>query len=143
MKENSDHKGPSYMQRKILLSILMFIIAMPLLSQTPDFSVSASPPSQELPAPSGVSFTVTVTPSYGFTDTVNMSLDTSSLPSTATASLSSTTVAGGSGSVTLTIHANRYSTDGYYTVYIIGTSGSVSHIAAVSVNVESLKTNTP
>jgi hypothetical protein len=27
-------------------------------------------------------------------------------------------------------------------VYIIGTSGSVSHIAAVSVNVESLKTNT-
>ena len=129
------------MQRKILLSILMFVVAMPLLSQNADFSVSASPSSQELPAPSSVFFTVTVTPSYGFSDTVNLSLDTSSLPSTVTASLSSTTVPGGSGSVTLTIHANRFG-NGFYTVYIIGTSGSVSHIAAVSVNVESLKSNT-
>ena len=124
--------------KNILLIVFLCVFAVPLLSaQSPDFSVTVSPSMQELPAPSSVFFTVTVAPTNGFTGTVNLSLDTSGLPSTVTASLSSTSITD-SGSVTLTIHANRASKDGFYTVYVIGTNGTVSHMAPASVNVEAL-----
>jgi hypothetical protein len=124
--------------KNLLLILCLFVFAAPLLSaQSPDFSISVSPSEQELPAPSSVSFNVTVTPLNGFSGTVNLSLDTSGLPSTVTASISPISIAG-SGSATLTIHANRASKDGFYTVYVIGTNGTVSHMAPASVNVEAL-----
>lgn len=124
--------------KNVLLVVFLCVFAAPLLSaQSPDFSVTVSPSMQELSAPSAVSFTVTVAPLYGFSGTVNLSLDTSGLPSTVTASLSSTSITD-SGSVTLRIHANRASKGGFYTVYVIGTNETVSHMAPASVNVEPL-----
>jgi hypothetical protein len=128
--------------KNILMIIFLCLFASPLLSaQSQNFSVSITPSEQELPSPSSVSFTVTVSPLYGFTGTVNLSLDSSTLPSTVTASLSATSITGGSGSTTLTIHSSRASKDGFYTVYVIGTQGTESHMAPASVNVEGFLTN--
>src|SRR6266852_646487 len=65
-----------------------------------DFAISATPASQTVAAGSATSYTATITPSGGFTDTVTFSA--SGLPAGASASFSPASVAG-TGSSTMTV----------------------------------------
>jgi hypothetical protein len=97
---------------------------------TPDFSIAASPSSQSVVQGSGTSYTVTVTPSGGFTGTVTFSA--SGLPSGATASFNPTSVAG-SGSSTMSVTTSSTTPAGSYPVTITGTSGTLTHSTSVTL----------
>ena len=98
-----------------------------LAPQTPDFSVSVTPNSQTV-APGQVSYTVTIAPLNEFNGKVDFTV--SGLPSDASANDSLPPVSGGSGSSTLTFTT---STTGTYTITIIGTSGTLTHTATVTL----------
>jgi hypothetical protein len=91
---------------------------------TPDFSLGASPASV---SGSGSS-TISVTPSGGFSGTVNLSA--SGAPAGATATLNPTAVSS-SGSSTLTLSPGSAAA-GTYAITVTGTSGSLSHATSVS-----------
>jgi hypothetical protein len=97
---------------------------------TPDFSIAASPASQSVVQGSGTSYTVTVTPSGGFTGTVSFSA--SGLPSGATASFNPTSVAG-SGSSTMSVTTSSTTPAGSYPLTITGTSGTLTHSTSVTL----------
>jgi hypothetical protein len=100
-------------------------------SATADFSLSATPSSQTVARKASTSYTVTVTPSGGFTGTVALSV--SGLPSGgATASFSPPSV-NGSGNSTLTVTAGNQK--GTFTLTITGTSGSLQHNTSVTLTV--------
>ncbi len=99
---------------------------------TPDFSLSATPSSQTVSAGASASYTVTVTPSGGFTGTVTFSA--SGLPTGATASFNPTSVAG-SGSSTMTVATSATTPAGTYTLTISGNSGALTHTTTVSLTV--------
>jgi Putative Ig domain len=95
----------------------------PGCGSTPDFSLSASPTSQTVTQGSGTSYTVTVTPSGGFTGSV--SLGVAGLPTTGvTSSFSPNPTAGSS---TLTVTTSSSTPTGTYPLTITGTSGSLTH----------------
>ncbi len=98
-----------------------------------DFSISASPTNRNVTHGSSTSYTVTVSPSGGFTG--NVTLSVTGLPSNTTASFSPNPVTGGSGSSTLTISTTSTTPTGSYPLTITGTSGSLSHSANVNLNV--------
>jgi subtilisin family serine protease len=102
-------------------------------SSTGDFAVSATPSSRAIKAGSSTTYSVTVTPSGGFTGTV--SLSATGLPSGATASFSPSSVAGGSGSSTLTVSTKGNTAANTYTVTIRGTSGGLTRQTTVSLKV--------
>jgi subtilase family serine protease len=89
-----------------------------LTVQTPSFTLSASPASQTVAPGSGTTYTVTVTPSGGFSGAV--SLSTSGLPTGASAAIGSTT----NGSTPVTITTSSTTPVGSYTITFIGTSTS-------------------
>ncbi|PYU88411.1 MAG: hypothetical protein DMG26_08460 [Acidobacteria bacterium] len=97
-----------------------------------DFSISASPPSQTVTRGASTTYTVTVTPSGGFTGTVTFSV--SGLPRHATGSFSPPSVTG-SGSSTLTVSTAKSTARGTFTLTLTGTSGSLTHSAAVTLTV--------
>jgi len=96
----------------------------------PDFSLSASPGSLNVPQGSIGTSTITVNKLNGFNSSV--SLSASGLPSGVTASFnpSSTT-----GTSTLTLSASSTAATGTSTVTITGTSGSLTHSTTVSLTV--------
>src|SRR5215472_6490166 len=96
----------------------------------PDFSVSATPASQSVTQGNSTSYTVTVTPTGGFTGTVNFSV--SGLPANATASFNPTSVTG-SGSSTMTVTTASTTPTGSFPLTITGTSGATSHTASVTL----------
>jgi hypothetical protein len=96
-----------------------------------DFAITAAPASQTVQAGSGTSYTATVTPSGGFTDTVNLSI--SGLPAGATASFVPSAVAGGSGSSALTVSTTAATAAGTYTLTILGSDGALSHSTTVTL----------
>jgi hypothetical protein len=99
----------------------------------PDFSISASPGSQTVVQGNPTSYTVTVTPSGGFSSNVNLSV--SGLPSGASGSFTPNPITGGSGSSTLNVTTSTSTPAGTYTVTITGTSTSPSltHTTTVSL----------
>jgi uncharacterized membrane protein len=99
---------------------------------TPDFSLSASPPSQSVVQGQGTTYTVTVSPLSGFSGTVN--LTASGLPSGASASFNPASVSG-SGSSTMAATTSTSTPAGTYTITITGSSGSVTHTTTVSLTV--------
>jgi hypothetical protein len=99
---------------------------------TGDFAISAAPAARSVRKGGSTSYTVTVTPSGGFTGTVTFSA--SGLPSGATASFNPASVAG-SGSSTMTVATARNTTRGTFTVTVRGTSGSLVHTATVQLTV--------
>jgi len=100
-------------------------------SATGDFSISAAPSSQTVTRKASASYTVTVTPSGGFTGTVALSV--SGLPAGgATASFSPPSV-NGSGNSTLTVTAGNQK--GTFTLTITGTSGGLQHTTSVTLTV--------
>jgi uncharacterized membrane protein len=97
---------------------------------TPDYAVAASPASQSVVQGSGTSYTVTVTPSGGFTSTVGFSV--SGLPAGAAATFNPASVAG-SGSSTMAVTTNSTTPTGSYPLTITGTSGTLTHTALVTL----------
>ncbi len=101
-------------------------------STTPDFSLSASPPSQSVVQGQGTTYTVMVSPLGGFSGTVN--LTASGLPSGASASFSPGSVTG-SGSSTMTVATLTSTAAGTYTITITGTSPGLTRTTTVSLTV--------
>jgi len=100
-------------------------------ASTPNFSVSATPASQTVVQGNSTSYTVTVTPSGGFTGSV--SLSATGLPSGASATFSPNPLAGGSGNSTMNVTTSAGTPTGSYTVTITGTSGSLTHSTTVTL----------
>jgi endoglucanase len=96
-----------------------------------DFSLSATPGSQQVTAGSNASYTATVSAQNGFGGAVTFSV--SGVPTGATASFNPTSVTG-SGSSTLTV-ATGTAALGSYTLTITGTSGSLTHTASVTLTI--------
>src|SRR5882762_3460343 len=105
-------------------------VTLVVANPTADFALSATPASQSVPRNGTTTYTVTVTPSNGFSGTVSFAV--SGLPSGATASFNPTTVTG-SGSTTMTVTVSRQR--GTFPLTITGTSGALSHTASVSLTV--------
>jgi hypothetical protein len=113
-------------------SFTLTINAVPL----PDFTISASPNSLTVNPGSSGSSTISVIPSNGFADTVNLSA--SGLPPGATASFNPGAISGGSGSSTLTLATSTSTPLGTYTITVTGTDagGSPSHSIALTLTVK-------
>ena len=97
---------------------------------TPDYAVAASPASQSVVQGSSTSYTVTVTPSGGFTGTVSFSV--SGLPAGAAATFNPTSVPG-SGTSTMSVTTSSTTPTGSYPLTITGTSGTQTHTASVTL----------
>ena len=95
-----------------------------------NFSLSATPSSQAVSAGQNATYTATVTPSSGFTGTVNFSV--AGLPSGATPAFSPASVAG-SGSTSLIVSTSAATPSGTYPLVISGTSGSITRTANVTL----------
>src|SRR5437588_2704320 len=104
-------------------------------ASAPDFSVSASPASQTVVQGNPASYTVTVTPSGGFSSPVSLSL--SALPAGASASFNPNPINNGSGNSTLTITTSASTTAGSYPLTITGTGGGLTHSTTVTLVVNS------
>jgi hypothetical protein len=102
------------------------------LAGVPDFTLGASPTSLSImPSATGTS-SITVASLNGFTGTVNLAATVS--PSTGpTVSLSSASIAGGSGSSTLTVISQSSTPFGTYNVTVTGISGALTHLTEVAV----------
>jgi len=97
---------------------------------TPDFSLSAAPPSQTVGPGGTTSYTGTVTPSGGFTGTVTFGV--MGLPGGATAIFNPPSVTT-SGSTTMTVSTSTTTPTGTFRLTISGTSGSLTRTASVSL----------
>src|SRR5215831_10104890 len=95
----------------------------------PDFSVTASPASQSVTQGNGTSYTVTVTPSGGFTGSVGLTV--SGLPAGASGTFNPTPLT--SGNSTLTITTSSTTPTGSFPLTITGTSGTTTHTASVTL----------
>jgi hypothetical protein len=103
-------------------------------STTPDFNLSASPPSQTVTQGQSTSYTATVTSLNGFNSAV--SLTVSGCPSNTICTLNPTSVtppANASINSTLTVQTSSTTPTGWYTLTITGTSGSLTHATTVAL----------
>ena len=98
---------------------------------SPDFSLSASPATQTIRPGGSASYTVTVTPSGGFTG--NVALSVSALPAGTTATFNPPST---SGTSTLTIQTSNNSKPGMVTLTITGAHGNLSHTATVTLQLK-------
>ena len=95
---------------------------------TPDFTVTATPPSQNVVAGSSVSYTVNISALNGFAGTTG--LNVAGLPAGATAGFSPNTITG-SGSSTMGVTTLAGTTPGNYPLTITANSGLLTHTANV------------
>ena len=102
---------------------------------TPDFTVSATPPSQTVTQGTGTSYTVNVGSLGGFAGPVTLSAP--GLPSGVSATFSSNPVAPGSNS-TMNVSTDPSTSPGTYTLTITGTNGSLSHSTTVTLVVQAV-----
>jgi hypothetical protein len=110
--------------------------SIPLLinSSPGDFTGSIIPDQQNITSGQSATFTITLSPTGGFTGNVALSL-TGSLPSGATFSFSPATITGGSGSSTLTINTPSGLSANVYQPTITTTSGIISKSHTVFLGV--------
>ncbi len=103
-----------------------------------DFSVSVAPTSQSTPAGGTTNYTVTASPSNGFTGDV--ALSATGLPSGISASFSPNpaTITSGPASSTLTLSVASSVAANTYSFNIVGMNGSTSHSTPASVTVTPL-----
>jgi subtilase family serine protease len=95
-----------------------------LANPVPDFSLSISPASQSVVQGNGTIYTITLSPSGGFSGSVSLSI--SGLPSGANGSFNPTSISG-SGSSALTVTTASSTPTGTYTLTISGTNGTLTH----------------
>src|SRR5439155_219639 len=105
-------------------------ITLVVTAAVPDFTLTATPPSNTVTRGSGTSFTVTMSSLYGFTGNVDLSL--SGLPAGAGYSFNPASFAG-SGISTLTITTSNSTPAGTYMLTITGTAGSLVHSTTVTL----------
>jgi hypothetical protein len=101
---------------------------------SPDFSLSVTPSSRTLARPGSTTYTVTLTSLNGFTG--NVSLSVSGLPSKTSAAFSPNPVplgAGGTGTASLTITAQRTGPTGSFTLTVTGTGGGKTHSQPITL----------
>ncbi len=113
-----------------------FVARVSSAAATPDYAVSASPPSRTVPPGSPTTYSVTVTPTGGFTGTV--SLDVSGLPTDANGSFSPPAVVitdATPKSSILTVTTAATTPLGTSSLTITGSSGALQHTASVSLTV--------
>jgi serine protease len=97
---------------------------------TPDFAVTATPASQSVVQGAGANYTVTVTPSGGFSGTVGLAATVSpQVIGGPSVSLSSLT----SGSSTMAVTTSSTTPTGTYTLTVTGTSGALAHTTTVTL----------
>jgi hypothetical protein len=108
---------------------------LPPATQTPNFSLSASPSSLTVTQGSSGSSTITVTDSGGFTGSVTLSA--SGLPSGVSASFGTNPTTSTSS---VTFSASSTATTGTSTVTITGTSGTLTHTTTISLTVNATAT---
>ncbi|HMF90248.1 MAG TPA: hypothetical protein VKL40_06370 [Candidatus Angelobacter sp.] len=103
-------------------------------TQTPAFSLSASPTTVSVAQGGTKTTTISTTVSGGFNSAI--SLSATGLPAGVTAAFSPASIAApGSGSSTLTFTASSTATIGSSTVTITASGGGISHTATVSLSV--------
>jgi len=100
---------------------------------TPDFTISAMPPSQTVNLGKNTSYTVTVSPFNGYNNSVNLSV--SGLPSNATGGFTTNPITGGSGNSTLNVTTSSSTPQGSFTLTISGTDGTLTHQTQVTLSV--------
>ena len=96
-----------------------------------DFAIAVAPPSQTVVQGNSTTYTVTVTPSGGFTGAVALSI--AGLPAGASATFSPMVITGGSGTSTVTVTTAGTTPAGTSTLTITGTSGTISHSATTQL----------
>jgi Zn-dependent metalloprotease len=104
----------------------------PTCSSGPDFALSASPGSRTVLQGASTTYTVTETPSGGFTGAVTLAA--TGLPTGATAAFSPNPTTGTS---TLTVTTATTTPVGSFAITITGTSGSLTHTTPVTLVVTS------
>src|SRR3954465_5861452 len=108
-------------------------------TQTPDFTLTASPTTVSVVQGGTKTTTVSTTVSGGFNSAV--SLSASGLPAGVTASFSPTSIAApGSGSSTLPLAASSTATTGSFTVTITGTGAGKTHTTSLVLTVTATTT---
>ena len=101
----------------------------------PDFTISVSPAKQTVHKGGSTSYTITITPSNGFTGQVTLSV--SGQPSGSTTSFSVNPVNGSTTSTsTLSIGTNSTTKNGGYTLTITATGGGLTHTATVALQIK-------
>jgi hypothetical protein len=105
--------------------------AMFSAAASPDFSLSASPPSQTVTQGGITTYSVTITPSGGFSSSVDLSV--AGLPSGATGTFSPNPA---TSSSTLTVDTGTAAA-GTYPLTISGTGGGVTHTTSVTLVIQS------
>lgn len=100
-------------------------------STTPDFYLTASPPSQTINPGGSTSYSVTVNPVNGYSNTVNLSL--SGCPSGATCSISPSSVGPPYNPSTLSVSTTSSIALGTYTITITGSDGTLTHTTTVTL----------
>jgi hypothetical protein len=105
-----------------------------IISGAANFTLSATPPSQNVTAGHSTTYTATIAPLNGFNGTVTLSA--SGLPANAMASFNPATVTT-SGSSTMTVTTTANTPTGTSTLTIKGTSGGLTQSATVSLVVNS------
>ena len=122
--------GPLF--HRILLSVTV---------RAPDFSLPPNPAPLTIQAGSSATANITVTPAYGFTGAVNLTVTVS--PPGPTAHLSTETILGGSGVSTLTVIVDPTVPAATYTIIILASSGSLSHSTEYHVTVAPASSSSP
>lgn len=100
-------------------------------SAPPDFSITASPTSQNVVHGGSTTYAVTITRLSGFTGAVKFSV--TGLPSRASGTFRPSQTTGASSTLSITTRSNTPT--GSYPLTITGTSGSLSHKVAVTLTV--------
>ncbi|TMC96546.1 MAG: hypothetical protein E6J05_14020, partial [Chloroflexi bacterium] len=102
-----------------------------VVQQAPDFSLSASPPSQTVTQGNGAGYNLSVTPIAGFAGSVTLSAG--GVPSGASATFSPNPT---SGSSAMFVSTSATTPTGTYTLSITGTSGTLTHTINVTLVVQ-------
>jgi len=106
---------------------------LPPPAPSPNFTLSASPASLTVTRGNSGNSTITVTPSGGFTGSVNLSV--SGLPSGVTATFGTNPTTSTS---VVTLAASSTATTGTFTLTITGTSGTLTHTTTISLTVKAV-----
>jgi subtilase family serine protease len=108
-------------------------------TQTPAFTLAASPNTASVVVGSSGTSTITTTVSGGFSSAI--ALSASGMPTGVTVSFSPTSIASpGSGTSTATFTVASGTATGSYPITITGTGGSISHTATVTLTVTAAAT---
>ena len=96
----------------------------------PEFSISATPPSQTVSSGASTAYTVTLTSMGGFSELVSLSV--TDLPADTTGTFDPPTVTP-TGASTLTVSTDVTTPGGIYTLTITGTNGGLTHSTTVEL----------